>query len=207
MRPAILRTSAGFTYIGALVMVVILGIMAARAVTVWKTAIQREKETELIFRGMQYMDGLRHWYWPNGLPKQTAQTAQNSAVQGAVIGSNPAYPGSLPNGVAGPKELKDLLKGTGASPKPCIRKLFPDPITGKEFEPIRGADNRIIGVQSTSTGQPIKQGNFPFDLDPNDFEGKNSYKEWQFICIHWPKPLATGPQKIQGATPASQLSK
>jgi hypothetical protein len=202
MRISSLRSSAGFTFIGALVMVVILGIVAARAVVVWKTALQREKETELIFRGMQYMNGLRRWYWPKGIP--TAQAAPGTTP---APGTAPSYPNGLPAGVAGPKELKDLLKGSGASPTPCIRKLFKDPMTGKEFEPIKGLDGRIVGVRSTSAAAPIKQANFPFDLDPSDFEGKNSYKDWLFDCTHWPKPLGTGAaQKIQGATPASQMN-
>ncbi|HJV36869.1 type II secretion system protein [Geomonas sp.] len=192
-RVSLLRSSAGFTYIGALVMVVVLGIMAARAVTVWKTAAQREKETELLFRGMQYMDGLRRWYWPKGIPTQTGQTP--------LPGQPRTYPAALPVGVPGPKELKELLKGTGASPKPCLRKLFLDPMTLKEFEPIKGADGRILGVHSTSEEAPIKQSfkdPSSFNLDPSDFEGKSSYKDWVFICTHWPRPLGDESQTGAG---------
>jgi len=71
-------------------------------------------------------------------------------------------------------------------------KLYLDPMTGKEWMLIKDASQRIIGVASTSEADPIKKANFPFDLDPADFEGKKKYSEWQFICIHWPKPGTTG---------------
>lgn len=63
---------------------------------------------------------------------------------------------------------------------------------GKEWKLLKDANQRIIGVASTSETEPIKKGNFALDLDPADFEGKKKYSEWQFICIHWPKPAGTG---------------
>jgi type II secretory pathway pseudopilin PulG len=212
MRRASLRSSSGFTFIGALVMVVILGIMATRAVISWKTAVRREKETELVFRGMQYMDALRRWYWPNGIPKQgqaATATPAGQNQQPVVPGTQVVYPANLPVGVPGPKELKDLVTGPGSSiqKKPCIRKLYLDPITGKEFEVHKAVDGRIDGVMSTSEEKPIKQGNFPFDLDPSDFEGKGSYKDWQFICTHWPKPLSNTGGKVEGGKTVEEMNK
>jgi len=179
----IIRSSAGFTYIAALVMVMITGIMLSQAAVVWKTAMQREREAELIFRGTQIRDAMRRWYkltpGPNGLV--------------AAPGMSGAVPTVIPAGSPSPHELKDLLLDPRSGGKVrYLRKLYLDPMTGKEWGLIKDASQRIIGVASTSEAEPIKKGNFPFDLDPADFEGKKKYSEWQFICIHWPKPGATG---------------
>jgi type II secretory pathway pseudopilin PulG len=48
----------GFTYIGLLVLVVLIGIMLAAAGQVASTTAQRERETELLFIGHQYRDAI-----------------------------------------------------------------------------------------------------------------------------------------------------
>ena len=67
-----------------------------------------------------------------------------------------------------------------------------DPVTGKEWALVKDAAQTIVGVASTSEAEPLKQGNFPFDLDPADFEAKKKYSDWQFIYNHYPKPGPTG---------------
>jgi type II secretory pathway pseudopilin PulG len=44
---------AGFTYIGLMVAVVILGLMLSMVGRVWSTTMQRERETELLYTGGQ----------------------------------------------------------------------------------------------------------------------------------------------------------
>ena len=175
MMRRLLGSSGGFTYVAALVMVIITGIMLSQAALVWKTKMQREREIELIFRGTQMRDALRRWY--NLRP-----------------GPNGQVPTSIPPGVQGPSELKDLLQDPRSAGKAhFLRKLYPDPMMpGKDWALERDTSQRIVGVYSTSEAEPIKQGNFPFDLEPADFEGKKKYSEWKFICNHWPKPGAVG---------------
>lgn len=208
MRRRLLRSSAGFTYLAALVMVIVTGLLATRAVVVWRTALQREREQELLFRGMQYMDALRRWYWPKGIQAGSPPLPGGSGGgTGGGAGNQQNYPATLPPGVAGPTELKDLLTGTGVAPTPCLRRLYPDPMTGKEFVPLKDPLTfRIYGVASSSDATPIKQGDFfLFDVDPSDFEGKTKYSDWQFICIHWPKQAATGRQNMPGAKDVKDL--
>ena len=175
-----LRSNAGFTYLAAIVMVVIMGIMLAKAAVYWSTKMQREREVELIFRGTQYRDALRRWY------KLVPTT-------GGSPGIATAQPSVIPPGIAPPGELKDLLQDTRSAGKVrYLRRLYLDPMTGKEFVPVKDASQRIVGVRSASEAQPIKQANFPLDLEPSDFEAKKKYSDWQFICTHWPKPGATG---------------
>ena len=46
---------------------------------------------------------------------------------------------------------------------------------------VKNSAQLVVGVASTSELAPIKQGNFPYDLEPGDFEGKKKYSEWQFV--------------------------
>jgi len=57
-----LKSSAGFTYIAAIVMVVIMGIMLAQAAQYWSMRMQREREVELLYTDTQYRDAMRRWY-------------------------------------------------------------------------------------------------------------------------------------------------
>lgn len=55
------RSEAGFTYIAALFMVVVLGIMLGVTGQSMRVIMKREKEKELIFRGLQYRDAIERW--------------------------------------------------------------------------------------------------------------------------------------------------
>ncbi|WP_224984337.1 type II secretion system protein [Geomonas agri] len=187
--PRVLRSNGGFTYIGALVMAIIVGIMASRAAVVWSTAMKREREDELLSRGTQIRDALRKWY-------------KVKVVDGKLVSSQ-TVTGTAPAAVAegqgaGPPELKSLLQDPNTPGK--LRYLRPyclvDPITGKEWDEIRDK-GKIIGVKSKSELAPVKQGNFPFDLPPADFEKKKKYSEWEFVYNHLPPDSRTG-GAIQG---------
>ena len=52
------RAQAGFTYIGVLVLVVLIGLMLASAGQVARISAQRERETELLFIGHQYREAI-----------------------------------------------------------------------------------------------------------------------------------------------------
>jgi type II secretory pathway pseudopilin PulG len=53
--------AAGFTYIGLLVAVVILGIGLSAVGTVWRTQAQREREQELLFIGSEFRTAIEHY--------------------------------------------------------------------------------------------------------------------------------------------------
>lgn len=180
-----LESNAGFTYIFALVMVVILGIMSAQAAGVWKTVVQREKEAELLFRGTQVRNALQRYYWG-----KTVKT----------VAEIPKPPPVKPN----LNELKDLLKDP--SSLETKRYLRPssliDPMTGKDWKTVIDPNTKkIIGVASSSEVEPIKQGNFPPELEPGDFEGKAKISEWEFRFDRIPVPAGEGGAKGAGITP------
>ena len=52
--PARRPRHAGFTYVGLLIAVAVLGVGLAAVGQVWSTAAAREKERELLFVGNQY---------------------------------------------------------------------------------------------------------------------------------------------------------
>jgi len=55
------RSESGFTYIAALVMVVVMGIMLGAIGQSMSVIMKREREKELIFRGLQYRDAIERW--------------------------------------------------------------------------------------------------------------------------------------------------
>ncbi|MGZ8983684.1 MAG: type II secretion system protein [Methylotenera sp.] len=54
--------SMGFTYIGVLAAIVIMGAVLGATVEVWHTAFQREKERELLFVGDQFRQAIGLYY-------------------------------------------------------------------------------------------------------------------------------------------------
>src|ERR1700692_5022119 len=58
--------SAGFTYIGLLIAVVILGIGLSAVGTVWRTQAQREREQELLFIGREFRAAIAAYSNANG---------------------------------------------------------------------------------------------------------------------------------------------
>ena len=53
------RREAGYNLVILMVAVTVMNIAVAAAIPLWRTAIKREKEEELIFRGFQYAEGIR----------------------------------------------------------------------------------------------------------------------------------------------------
>ncbi|MHB8721737.1 MAG: type II secretion system protein [Steroidobacteraceae bacterium] len=56
------EAAAGFTYIGLLIAVVILGIGLSAVGTVWRTQAQREREQELLFVGREFRAAIAGYY-------------------------------------------------------------------------------------------------------------------------------------------------
>lgn len=157
----------GFTYIAALVMVVIMGIMLGAVGQSWSMLMKREREEELFFRAGQIRDAITRWNKPRA-------------------GQHVATP---------LRDLKDLLKDPRSMAKVrFLRRLYLDPITGKDWKVIQDPVKGIIGVASTSDAEPLRKGGFPEEY--KEFEGKTKYSEWEFVF----KPLQPGVKGAQGKT-------
>jgi type II secretory pathway pseudopilin PulG len=52
----------GFTYIGVLAAIIVMGAILGATVEVWHTSFQRERERELLFVGNQFRLAIGHYY-------------------------------------------------------------------------------------------------------------------------------------------------
>jgi len=77
-----------------------------------------------------------------------------------------------------------------------LRRLYPDPITDKEFVLVKAPDGGILGVQSESEAAPLKSANFK--LRDRTFESAQKYSDWKFIF----QPAATPATGKPPAKPA-----
>jgi len=146
------RDGRGFTYIGLLVMVAIMGIVLAASGEIWYTAQKREKEVELLFIGNQFRLALTQF------SKHTPGSSRRYPVTLEELLADSRYPGV----------------------QRYLRKIYPDPFTRKpEWGLVAGANGEILGVHSLSDEEPLKKSNFK--LVDRDFEGKTKYSEWVFM--------------------------
>jgi type II secretory pathway pseudopilin PulG len=174
------RRSQGFTYLGLIIMLAVMAIFTVSSLQLGSIMTRRAAEHELLAIGGEFRDALA------------------------------SYAAATPEGQASlPQSLQDLLKDARyPATRRHLRKLYADPITGKEeWGTVTaatgatdsgasggngGAGSGIIGVYSLSEGTPIKTGNF--DPPFQDFEGAKSYREWQFIFKASAEPSASPAQ-------------
>ena len=140
----------GFTYLGLLFAIVLLGIVLSITGVVWHTQMRREKEQELLFVGEQYRQALSSYH--------------------AVLVNGQ---GKLPN------SLDELLEDR-RFPMPVrhLRKRYVDPVTNSpEWGLVRIGDG-IAGVFSLSTEAPLKMAGFGTCC--TDFDNARGYADWKF---------------------------
>jgi type II secretory pathway pseudopilin PulG len=162
------RRAGGFTYLSVLFIVAILTAGLALIGEVWHTSAMREKEADLLFAGNQYRKAIARYY---------------------LSGPQRQYP----------RALDDLIKDPrrpGA--ERYLRKLYPDPVTGKEWILVKAPDGGILGVHSASEDKPFKTARFK--VRDASFEGAQKYSDWKFVYMPQAAPAATKP----AAKPASK---
>ena len=147
-RPTILD-SRGVTYLMVMFSIVLIGITLSAVGKHWKMIVQREKEADLLAKGMEIQNAL-------ALYSATMKAGRMVPME--------VYPQSL-------AELTRL-------PKPYLRKVYGDPMSGGDWEYIRAPTGGIMGVRSKDKGKPIKDRDFP--LAVRHFEGRKTYKDWMF---------------------------
>jgi hypothetical protein len=122
----------GVTYLMLMFAIVLIGIATTAAAKQWKTTVQREREIDLLAKGIEIQHAL----------------ALYSATKKA---------GRVMPGEVYPQTLAELTR----SPKPFLRKVYLDPIGHGEWEYLRAPTGGIMGVRSTSRAKPFRQRNFP----------------------------------------------
>jgi type II secretory pathway pseudopilin PulG len=146
--PAFLQR--GFTYLGVLIIVAIMGMGLAGFGELYSHAAQRDKERELLFIGSQFRDAIASYY------------------------------NRSPGAKVYPKKLDDLLEDKRFPvPQHHLRKLYRDPMTGStDWGLIELPGIGIIGVHSRSEEKPIKTANFA--AAEASFEDAENYTKWMF---------------------------
>ena len=147
---------SGFTLLGLLFLLAILGVVLAGLGTAWTTLKQRDKEAELLFIGDQYRQALTSYYQRGP-------------------GADKHYP----------KQLKDLLADPRfPNTVRHLRRLWPEPISGGDWVLLRDGEGGIQGVHSPSTAPPRKTTGFP--LEYTAFENATHYADWVFVVAAKP---------------------
>jgi type II secretory pathway pseudopilin PulG len=172
------RPARGFTYISVIILIAIIGLVAATTVRLGATLQRAAAERELLYIGEQFSDALKSYAaaTPQGQPQQ-------------------------------PPTMKELLKDPRfPGTRRHLRKIFVDPMTGKpEWGIVYMGDKLgVLGIYSLSTAEPIKVSNFPSRFQA--FEGKRKISDWVFTFNgQEPPPPGQLPAK-PGANPASPMT-
>ncbi|HEV2855440.1 MAG TPA: hypothetical protein VHC97_21790 [Thermoanaerobaculia bacterium] len=186
------RAEDGYSLVILIVAVTVLNILVAAMLPLWSTAIKREKEEELIFRGFQYAEAIRVFHqryqrYPNKLeellevkPRSIRQLWKDPMTEDgkwALIFQNqpqgPLHPQTPGNGPP-----QDPQQGQGGN------RQQPPEDQGGDDDPGEDGDGRpqlgvhkgdtvqigpIIGVRSKSSEKSMLV-----------FYGRERYDEWQF---------------------------
>jgi len=147
------RNCSGFSYIGLLVIIAVLAVVAAGTVQTGAVVQRRDAEDEEIAVGLEFKTAVRSYFeaTPSGMPSSA------------------------------PRSLQDLLRDPRfPNPKRYLRKIYNDPLTGKpDWGLIHSPEGGILGVYSKAQGVPIRQDNFPDELF--FFKNKKTYRGWVFV--------------------------
>ncbi|MDD2897117.1 MAG: type II secretion system protein [Desulfuromonadaceae bacterium] len=165
----IVSNQNGFTYILALTIVMIMGIMLGLVGQSWKTVKQREQEKELLFRGSQIKEAIENWNNPAYTVPGVAARNRHPIMDLKDLLQDPYSLSKmrfLPHNYAA--EVDD--KNPKCAPDCAKLKIYQDPMTGKEWTIIRGTigpngavpsppgtlTGGIIGVASKSDETPFR---------------------------------------------------
>jgi type II secretory pathway pseudopilin PulG len=143
----------GFTYIGVLFIVLVMGVGLASVGMVWHTDMQREKERELLFVGAQFRSAIAQ------------------------------YHASSPGAGRYPMQLEELVRDDRyPGVRRYLRRVYRDPMTGKnEWGLVKAPDGGILGVHSLAEGRPLK--NAGFSEADAVFADVETYAEWKFVVM------------------------
>jgi len=162
----------GAVLLTMLVLVSVMGLAAGLAGNSWRSTMQQAREAELLWSGQQYQQAIASYYAVKHGPQQMYPAELKHLLR------DPRFPGVVRH----------------------LRKLYPDPMTGEDWELVRDPAERIIGVRSSSELTPFKQDGFPKKLA--SLQGKGAYREWEFVFAPPPAQKAAVTPKTAFPQPA-----
>ncbi|TMH41352.1 MAG: type II secretion system protein [Betaproteobacteria bacterium] len=144
------KRAAGFTYVGVLIAVALMGFGLAAYGELYSHAAQRQKEAELIFIGGQFRDAIASYY------------------------------NKSPGAKVYPKKIDELLEDNRfPMAQHHLRRLYRDPMTeSTDWGLVEAPGGGFMGVYSRSEETPIKTGNFA--AAEQAFEAAEHYTKWMF---------------------------
>lgn len=142
---------SGLVLLAVLVFILVTTLAASTLVVMVKTQSQRDREEQLLFVGDQFRKAIASYY--NTIPS----------------GGTRALPQSL-----------EMLVSDERFPKPMhhLRRLYPDPITGRPDWHLIREPGGIIGISSRSPQSTIKKHGFAKGYE--NLEGRELYSDWGF---------------------------
>jgi len=190
------QDDAGYAMAVLLVAMSVAAIMMTVAMPVWKQEAQREKEDELVFRGLQYVRALRLFSakYANAAPpsldvlveqrflrKKYKDPITNDDFQPILAGQ--AIPGSATPGATGATGATGGRGGPASTPSPFGGGIAPSASSQTQTGRAGGAPGTspigsagaggvggIMGVVSKSKDKSIRL-----------YQGRSHYNEWAFI--------------------------
>lgn len=168
---------AGFTYLGLIIFVAIVGLVGAATLKVGSLLQRAAAEEELLEIGAAFSAALD------------------------------SYAAATPRGATPyPPSIKELLKDPRfPGVRRHLRKVFVDPLTGKAEWGIDYLGNGAVGIvafHSLSDAQPLKIANF--DSRFRGLDGKEKISQWRFTASERSlAPAAPVPAPSQPGAPAA----
>jgi type II secretory pathway pseudopilin PulG len=172
------RHQGGFTYLSLIILVAIIGMVAAATLKMGSVIQRSRAEQQLLDIGAAYSDALQSYAdaTPAGMPTQ-------------------------------PPSLQELLRDPRfPGVRRHLRRIYVDPMTGVAEWGIVYLGNKagVLAVYSLSNAKPVKIGNFPLRLAT--LAGKQKISEWRFGATGKPSPteVATPPAPPPAQPPLVQ---
>ncbi len=168
------KSSRGYTLVALLVGLTVMSILIAAVLPLASTQAQRDKEDELIFRGLQYAEGIRtfrrrYGRYPNTLKEMYEMRPRTlrKLWKDPITNSDTWGIVSLTTGAPLPGTTSPAPPGGGskASPTP-VPTAVPTPGFGA---PPSTPTGPVAGVYSLSKKKALRL-----------FNGRDTYNQWQF---------------------------
>jgi len=165
------RNQNGVTFLMAMFIISIMGIMLGMTGTSWKMIMQREREKELLFRGSQIKEAIENWYNPAYGANGVKSPARKPLTDLKDLLNNPSTLTIL-RYLPHHYETKLDTKNPSCSSDCPDYKIYQDPMSGKTWDIIKCdattlnseicrelgplSLNAIIGVASKSEAKPYR---------------------------------------------------
>jgi type II secretory pathway pseudopilin PulG len=170
------RPGGGYALVALVVILAVMNVLVAAALPYWSQVMRRDREAELIFRGLQYAEAIRVFQLRfNRLPNTLDELIEVNPRSIRRLWADPMTDSGewdLVRGetVRGDGGGQDLARGTGAGGRDAGREE-------RRGRNRANAPGPIMGVQSKSDESGLRE-----------FKGTSEYAKWQFTVELIPVP-------------------